>query len=277
MSSPAVPLRLLLPLTPTITPQYHPLHLPSSSKFLKSSSSLSSHQTCAWNTTSSHSKRRKWLCGQMRRDQDIDNRSTEDKSGMNMFGSDEEIGTQIPTQAQSVVEGSGAVMVSEFRPAADVDYLQELLAIQQQGPRSIGFFGTRNMGFMHQELIEILSYAMVITKNHIYTSGASGTNAAVIRGALRAEKPELLTVILPQSLKKQPPESQELLSKVKNVIEKPHNDHLPLLEASRLCNMDIISHVQQVICFAFHDSKLLMETCQEAKNLRKIVTLFYLD
>ncbi|KAJ0793427.1 hypothetical protein HanOQP8_Chr01g0029421 [Helianthus annuus] len=154
---------------------------------------------------------------------------------------------------------------------------QELLAIQQQGPRNIGFFGTRNMGFMHQELIEILSYAMVITQNHIFTSGASGTNAAVIRGALRAERPELLTVILPQSLEKQPPESQELLSKVKNVIEKPYNDHLPLIEASRLCNMDIVSQVQQVICFAFHDSRLLMETCQEAKNLRKIVTLFYLD
>jgi hypothetical protein len=72
-----------------------------------------------------------------------------------------------------------------------------------------------------------------LQKNHIYTSGAAGTNAAVIRGALRAERPELLTVILPQSLKKQPPESQELLSKVQNVIEKPHNDHLPLLEASR--------------------------------------------
>ncbi|CAA2933685.1 Hypothetical predicted protein [Olea europaea subsp. europaea] len=194
-----------------------------------------------------------------------------------MFGSDEEVKTQIPTQAQSLVEGSGAVMVSEYKPAPDVDYLQELLAIQQQGPRAIGFFGTRNMGFMHQELIEILSYALVITKNHIFTSGASGTNAAVIRGALRAEKPELLTVILPQSLKKQSPESQELLSKVKNVIEKPHNDHLPLIEASRLCNMDIISQVQQVICFAFHDSRLLMETCQEAKNMRKIVTLFYLD
>ena len=54
-----------------------------------------------------------------------------------------------------------------------------------------------------------------LQKNHIYTSGASGTNAAVIRGALRAERPELLTVILPQSLKKQPPESQELLSKVR--------------------------------------------------------------
>ncbi|KAL5800678.1 hypothetical protein ACOSQ3_032310 [Xanthoceras sorbifolium] len=163
------------------------------------------------------------------------------------------------------------------RNTPSVSNKTELLAIQQRGPRNIGFFGTRNMGFMHQQLIEILSYALVITKNHIYTSGASGTNAAVIRGALRAEKPELLTVILPQSLKKQPPESQELLSKVKTVIEKPHNDHLPLIEASRLCNMDIILHVHQVICFAFHDSRLLMETCQEAKNLRKIVTLFYLD
>ncbi|XP_057781254.1 uncharacterized protein LOC130999667 [Salvia miltiorrhiza] len=222
-------------------------------------------------------RRKKLLFGYDGAQQSIEELGDGDKNEIQMLGSDEEVSTQIPTQAQSLVEGSGAVMVSEYRPAPDVDYLQELLAIQQQGPRSIGFFGTRNMGFMHQELIEILSYALVITKNHIFTSGASGTNAAVIRGALRAEKPELLTVILPQSLKKQPPESQELLSKVKHVIEKPYNDHLPLIEASRLCNMDIISQVQQVICFAFHDSRLLMETCQEAKNMRKIVTLFYLD
>jgi len=193
-----------------------------------------------------------------------------------MFGPDDD-GVKIPTQTETLVKGTAMVAEPEYKPIPDLDYLQELLAIQQQGPRAIGFFGTRNMGFMHQQLIEILSYAMVITKNHIFTSGASGTNAAVIRGALRAEKPELLTVILPQSLKKQPPESQELLSKVQNLIEKPQYDHLPLIEASRLCNMDIISKVQQVICFAFHDSKLLMETCQEAKNLRKIVTLFYLD
>ncbi|XP_026423110.1 uncharacterized protein LOC113329596 isoform X2 [Papaver somniferum] len=213
----------------------------------------------------------------MRRDEDASSSKNEGDSEVRMFGSDEDFATKVPTQAQTMVEGSGSYMVSEFKPSSDVDYLQELLAIQQQGPRAIGFFGTRNMGFMHQQLIEILSYAMVITKNHIYTSGASGTNAAVIRGALRAERPEQLTVILPQSLKMQSPESQELLSKVKNVIEKPHNDHLPLIEASRLCNWDILSNVQQVICFAFHDSRLLMETCQEAKNLRKIVTLFYLD
>ncbi|GAV86492.1 hypothetical protein CFOL_v3_29922 [Cephalotus follicularis] len=278
MSTPLPIMRLLLPLTLTTTTTID-FHLKNSSKIINPSFNLCSSIPCP---NSSRAKppflsKPTWLCGHMRRDPDMHGWRYEEENVVNMLGSDENNGIQIPTQAQSVVEGSGAVMVSEFKPAPDVDYLQELLAIQQQGPRAIGFFGTRNMGFMHQELIEILSYALVITKNHIYTSGASGTNAAVIRGALRAEKPELLTVILPQSLKKQSPESQELLSKVKTVIEKPHNDHLPLIEASRLCNMNIISHVQQVICFAFHDSKLLMETCQEAKNLRKIVTLFYLD
>ncbi|KAI3826722.1 hypothetical protein L1987_00774 [Smallanthus sonchifolius] len=265
--------RLLL--SPLLTPSPTAVTIAAASRLFSSSSSSSSF-TFRVSGPQIPSTRKPWLCG--KRHQGIVCLKIEDGNEVNLFGgSDDEFGTQVPTQAQTVVEGSGVVLVSEYKPSPDVDYLQELLAIQQQGPRNIGFFGTRNMGFMHQELIEILSYALVITKNHIFTSGASGTNAAVIRGALRAEMPELLTVILPQSLKKQPPESQELLSKVKNVIEKPHNDHLPLIEASRLCNMDIISQVQQVICFAFHDSRLLMETCQEAKNLRKIVTLFYLD
>ena len=41
--------------------------------------------------------------------------------------------------------------------------MQELMAMQENGPRNLGFFGTRNMGFMHQNLIEVLSYAMVLT------------------------------------------------------------------------------------------------------------------
>lgn len=113
--------------------------------------------------------------------------------------------------------------------------------------------------------------------NHIFTSGATGTNAAVIRGALRAENPDLLTVVLPQCFSSQPQESQELLQNVQNIIEMPQNNELTLLEASRICNRDIISRVQQVICFAFHDSSLLLETCKEAKGESKIVTLFYLD
>lgn len=38
--------------------------------------------------------------------------------------SDEENGVQIPTQAQSVVEGSSTVVVSEYKPIPDIDYLQ---------------------------------------------------------------------------------------------------------------------------------------------------------
>jgi hypothetical protein len=51
----------------------------------------------------------------------------------------------------------------------------------------------------------------------------------------------------------------------------------PCVAASRICNDNIVARVQQVICFAFHDSNLLLDTCREAKMMRKIVTLFYLD
>ena len=44
-----------------------------------------------------------------------------------------------------------------------------------------------------------------------------------------------------------------------------------------MCNKAIVEQVQQVICFAFHDSRLLLETCQEAKEVKKLVTLFFLD
>ncbi|KAL5769588.1 hypothetical protein ACOSP7_013742 [Xanthoceras sorbifolium] len=203
----AIPMRLLLALTTTSTATNNTTILFTSSDFPSSKSfkpppnpsfTFFSSSNSSSTTFSQHSR----FQGGTRplKDQDMDSWRYEEENVVSMFGSDKGSGTQIPTQVQSI----------------------ELLAIQQRGPRNIGFFGTRNMGFMHQQLIEILSYALVITKNHIYISGASGTNAAVIRGALRAEKPELLTVILPQSLKKQPPESQELLSKVRVLI----NDNL---------------------------------------------------
>lgn len=84
-------------------------------------------------------------------------------------------------------------------------------------------------------------------------------------------------MILPQSLSKQPEESQELLRQVEDLIEMPDNDELSLLEASRVCNKEIVARSQQVITFAFHDSSLLMQTCDDAKRESKIVTLFYLD
>lgn len=182
-----------------------------------------------------------------------------------------------PRQGEVLVEPQTVETLEDFKPLSDIEYLQELVAIQDNGPKAIGIFGTRNCGILHQQLIEILAYAIGLTGNHIFTSGATGTNAAVVRGALRADRPDLLTVVLPQSLSKQPPESQEELKKVGKVIEMPENDDLPLVEASRICNREIVGKVQQVICFLFHDSTLMSETCLEAKQARKMVTQFFLD
>ena len=56
-----------------------------------------------------------------------------------------------------------ACIIAPAAPAAPTRHVQEFLAIQDQQPRNLGFFGTRNMGFMHQQLIEMLSYAMLLT------------------------------------------------------------------------------------------------------------------
>ncbi|MBF2001178.1 MAG: DNA recombination-mediator protein A [Synechococcales cyanobacterium C42_A2020_086] len=156
------------------------------------------------------------------------------------------------------------------------EFLQELAAIQQTGSKRIALLGSRHVPITHQHLIELLSYALVLSGNHLLTSGATGTNSAAIRGAMKAD-PNLLTVILPQSLDRQPRESREQLEQVIHLVENPENDQLSLAEASAICNQEIISRCQQLICFAFHDSQTLLKTCSDAEEQRKVVTLFYFD
>jgi hypothetical protein len=153
---------------------------------------------------------------------------------------------------------------------------QELATIQQTGSKRLALLGSRHVPITHQHLIETMSYSLVLSGNHIITSGATGTNFAAVRGAMRAD-PNLLTVILPQSLDRQPRESRQLLEKVIHLVEKPENNSLSLGEASALCNAEIITRCQQLICFAFHDSSTLLETCRDAEDQRKVVTLFYFD
>lgn len=153
---------------------------------------------------------------------------------------------------------------------------QELATIQQTGSKRIALLGSRHVPITHQSLIEMMSYALVLSGNRLITSGATGTNAAAIRGAMRAD-PSLLTVILPQSLERQPRESRKQLEQVMHLVENPENDNLSLAEASALCNTEIVSRCQQLICFAFHDSRTLLKTCQDAEEQRKLVTLFYFD
>jgi hypothetical protein len=173
-------------------------------------------------------------------------------------------------------EVSTATIAREVERSFDT-VLQELAAIQSDSPRNVAILGTRHCSYLHQQIIELLTFANVLLGNHVITSGGIGSNMAVIRGALRADKPELLTVVLPQSVEKQPAEVRELLERVTQVVEMKQNDSLPLDVASRLCNSDIISRADRFISFAFHDSEVVLEAAREAKALNKVVTLLYLD
>jgi hypothetical protein len=161
-------------------------------------------------------------------------------------------------------------------PTVD-ELAQELLLIQQSGPRRVAIIGTRNLPLTHQQLVEMLSYALVLSGNQVVTSGgANGTNMAVIRGAQRAN-PDRLEIILPQTIGQQPGEVQDLLIGIKHIIEYPERRTMTLADASKICNHEIIDRSQQIICFLYHTSHTLLESVNYAKDHRKIVTSFYLD
>ena len=103
-----------------------------------------------------------------------------------------------------------------------------------------------------------------------------GVNAAVIRAVIEIN-PSLLTVLLPQSLDRQIPEIKDQLERVMHLVEKSENDELPLPLASSLCNQEIITRCDQLICFAFHDSETLLNSCRCAEEMGKLVSLLFFD
>mmetsp|Transcript_52396 Transcript_52396/g.111326 ORF Transcript_52396/g.111326 Transcript_52396/m.111326 type:complete len:299 (-) Transcript_52396:279-1175(-) len=191
--------------------------------------------------------------------------------GVGGFDPEEKLGLERETA------NVGDPQTAQLEPMNITKVLTELQAIQSQGPKKYCILGTRHCSFLHQQIVEMLAYALVLSGNHLYTSGAAGTNAAAIRGALRAFQPQLLTVVLPQSMSRQTPESQELLQDVTNVVTMPQNDEMPLDVASRICNSHLLSQTDHLISFAFHESKTVLEAAQEAKKLDMLVTLLYLD
>ena len=165
----------------------------------------------------------------------------------------------------------------EASDAHTLDALAMELATIQQSAKKVAIIGSRNLPITHQQIIEILAYALVIQGNTVITSGgSSGTNAAAIRGAMKAN-PEKLRVILPQTIGQQPSDVQDQLIGVPNIIEHPDRSMMTLADASRICNREIIDECQQLICFLSHTSNTLHKAIQHAEDSHKVVTSFYLD
>ncbi len=153
---------------------------------------------------------------------------------------------------------------------------QELALLQDKGKRRIAFLGSRHVPVVTVHLIELIARSLAQEGHSLITSGSQGVNAAVIRAVLDVD-PSLLTVLLPQSLNRQTPEICNLLDKVLHLIEKPDNDDLSLPMASSLCNQEIIGRCDQLICFAFHDSETLLNSCHSAEDMGKVVSLLFFD
>ena len=163
-------------------------------------------------------------------------------------------------------------------PAIDgIDTLaQELAMLQDRGKRRIAILGSRHLPVVAVHLVELVARSLAQEGHNLITSGAQGVNAAVIRSVLDIDSSRL-TVLLPQSLDRQPGESRELLERVLHLVEKPEHDELPLPMASSLCNQEIIARCDQLICFAFHDSETLLASCRLAEDMGKVVTLMFFD
>lgn len=158
-----------------------------------------------------------------------------------------------------------------------VDELAMELATIQQSAKRIAIIGSRNLPITHQQLIETLTTALVRQGNTIITSGgSSGTNAAAIRGAMKAN-PDKLKVILPQTIGQQPSDVQDQLIGVPNIVEHSDRAMMTLADASRVCNREIIDDCNQLICFLSHTSKTLHKAVEYAEEGYKVVTVFYLD
>ncbi len=163
-------------------------------------------------------------------------------------------------------------------PAIDrIDTLaQELAMLQDRGKRRIAILGSRHLPVVSVHLVELVARSLAQEGHNLITSGAQGVNAAVIRSVLDIDSSRL-TVLLPQSLDHQPGESRELLERVLHLVEKPEHDEMPLPMASSLCNQEIITRCDQLICFAFHDSETLLASCRLAEDMGKVVTLMFFD
>lgn len=150
-------------------------------------------------------------------------------------------------------------------------------SIQLGDQRKLGILGTQELDESRKQMVELLAYSLVLSGTHVMTSGGgSGINLAVIKGALRANRPELLTVLLPQSLSKQPATMRQLLAQVSNLVEQPQHDNLDLKIAANMCNYQLMQEVERVMVFVYHDSYTILDNVNALQRDKEIVK-FYLD
>ena len=91
--------------------------------------------------------------------------------------------------------------------------------LQDKSKRRIAILGSRHVPVVSVHLVELVARSLAQEGHSLITSGSQGVNAAVIRGVLEVD-PSRLTVLLPQSLDRQPRESRDQLDRVLHLDRK---------------------------------------------------------
>ncbi|KAG8466013.1 hypothetical protein KFE25_005583 [Diacronema lutheri] len=128
---------------------------------------------------------------------------------------------------------------------------------------------------LHQQIIELLSYALVLSGNRVLTTGSSDTDKAVIRGAMRADE-RMLTVVVPNVASAEPGDGPQLLRTVRTVVELRHADLSTELE-SQLVYAELLGDADRLLVFTSHKSRALMLLIEQAQALGVETCVLYLD
>mmetsp|Transcript_19559 Transcript_19559/g.50517 ORF Transcript_19559/g.50517 Transcript_19559/m.50517 type:complete len:158 (-) Transcript_19559:165-638(-) len=156
--------------------------------------------------------------------------------------------------------------------------ISQLQSIQQRDsskPSSIVVIGDETTTVLQRQIIELLSYALVLSGNRVLTTANSGADEAVARGALRANE-RMLTIVVANSMNSMSESTREDLSGVRNVVELRHTGLSPELEA-KLVYAELLGGAEKLIAFAFHRSRMLRQTIDQALALNIECTVLFLD
>lgn len=129
---------------------------------------------------------------------------------------------------------------------------------------------------LHQQIIELLSYALVLSGNRVRTTGTSDADKAVIRGAMRADE-RMLTVVVPSVASAEPGDGPQLLRTVRTVVELNHPADLPADVEARLVYAELLGDADRLLVFTTHRCRVLALLIEQAQALNVDTCVLYLD
>jgi hypothetical protein len=174
--------------------------------------------------------------------------------------------------------GGGADAVTSAALGAST--IAQLRAIQRRDvaspPGRIVVIGPETTTLLHQQMIELLSYALVLSGNRVLTTGSTEADRAVIRGAIRAND-RMVTVVVPNTVAALSADGvQQQLRAVRTLIELQHTNLPPEIE-QRLVYAELLGGADRLIAFTFHRSYALVQAIEEAQAINVEACVLYLD